>query len=148
MDAFTTDASRIAIPTAASGAVFQQPAANVDVFSDVPGLATGRGLKNCGLELWPHNYAANNAANTPGASDALYDGGDEMVEPQNGYGSMQIHNLTEGQTILAINNWRAGGAADIGIGNSPGNTRDWTFTGNAHSWQSKRLRVFVRPKKS
>ena len=145
-DAFTTDPKKIAIPTAASGAVFQQKVANVDIFSDVTGLATGRGLQSCSIEFWPHNYATNNVALTPGASDTVYDSGDEMVEPQNGYGSMQVHNLSQHQTVFAINNWRAAEGADLGIGNSPGDTRDWTFTGSARTWTSKRLRVFVRAK--
>ncbi|MFN4918982.1 MAG: hypothetical protein ACK5MM_06140, partial [Planctomyces sp.] len=63
------------------------------------------------------------------------------------YGSMQLHNLEAGQTVFAVNNWRAGDRADIGIGNSPGNTKDWTFTGNAGGWTSKRLRVYVREQK-
>lgn len=146
-DAFTTDVTKIGIPTQASGAVFQQKVAGVDIFSDVAGLATGRGLPSCSIEFWPHNYATNNVAQTPGASDTVYDSGDEMVEPQNGYGSMQIHNLSAKQTVFAINNWRAAESADVGIGNSPGDTRDWTFTGSARQWTSKRLRVFVRAKK-
>lgn len=146
-DAFTADASKIGIPTVTSGAVFQQSVANVDIFSDVAGLVTGRGLTSCGIEFWPHNYAARNVAQIPGASDSVYDTGDEMMEPQNGYGSMQIHNFSANQTVFAINNWRAAENADVGIGNSTGETRDWTFTGSARQWTSKRLRVFVRAKK-
>ncbi|MFM7037339.1 MAG: sialate O-acetylesterase [Planctomycetaceae bacterium] len=147
MDAFTKDVKKIAVPTVASGAVFQQAAANVDIFTDVQGLAAGKGLQACNIEFWPNNYAAANPAAIPEASDTVYDGGDEMVEPLEGYGSMQVHNHAAGQTVFAINNWRAGAAADIGIGNSPGDTRDWTFSGSSRGWQSKRLRVFVRPQK-
>lgn len=147
LDAFTKDPKKIAVPTVASGAVFQQAATNVDIFTDVKGLAAGKGLQGCNIEFWPHNYAAANPTATPQASDTVYDGGDEMVEPLEGYGSMQVHNHSAGQTVFAINNWRAGAAADIGIGNSPGDTRDWTFSGSSRSWQSKRLRVFVRPQK-
>ena len=63
-----------------------------------------------------------------------------------GYGSMQVHNSAAGQTLFAINHWNVGATADIGIGNSTGQTRDWTFTGNAGSYSSKRLRVYVRAK--
>ena len=35
--------------------------------------------------------------------------------------------------------------ADLGIGNSEGSTRDWTFTKNAGNYSSKRLRIYVRP---
>jgi sialate O-acetylesterase len=59
---------------------------------------------------------------------------------------MQVHNRASGQTFFAVNHWRAGNGADLGIGNSPGNTRDWTFTSNAGSYTAKRLRVLVRQK--
>jgi sialate O-acetylesterase len=83
----------------------------------------------------------------PGAAGNVYDAGDGMVPPEDGYGSMQLHNLDAGQTVFALNHWRAGDRADIGIGNSPGDTKDWTFSGNAGSWSSKRLRVYVRERK-
>ena len=35
--------------------------------------------------------------------------------------------------------------ANIGIGNSTGKTRDWTFVSNAGSYTSKRLRILVHP---
>ena len=57
---------------------------------------------------------------------------------------MQVHNFGQRQTVFAVNHWSSGGGADIGIGNSPGAQLDWTFTGNANSYTSKRLRVFVR----
>jgi sialate O-acetylesterase len=60
---------------------------------------------------------------------------------------MQVHNSGAKQTLFAINNWKAGGRADLGIGNSPGEQRDWTFSGNAGGYVVKKLRVFVRPRK-
>ena len=36
--------------------------------------------------------------------------------------------------------------ADLGIGNQPTGNPDWTFAGNAGSYQVKRLRVLVRCK--
>jgi sialate O-acetylesterase len=147
LDAFTKDAKKLGIPTHASGAVFQQAATGLEIFTDVPGLQPGRGIQKGQLEFWPHNYATENAAGVAGATGDVYDAGDGMVPPEDGYGSMQLHNLEAGQTIFALNNWRAGDRADIGIGNSPGNTKDWTFTGNAGGWISKRLRVYVRERK-
>jgi sialate O-acetylesterase len=58
---------------------------------------------------------------------------------------MQVHNGAARQTVFAINNWKAAAGADLGIGNSTGKTLDWTFTGNAHTYTVKRLRVLVRP---
>jgi sialate O-acetylesterase len=61
---------------------------------------------------------------------------------------MQIHNIAAGQTLFAINHWRAGDRADIGIGNQEGQQRDWTFSANAGTYPSKRLRVYIRPKQA
>jgi sialate O-acetylesterase len=58
---------------------------------------------------------------------------------------MQVHNHLATQTLFAINHWKRGRGADIGIGNSSGQTRDWTFTSNAGEYEVKRLRVLVRP---
>ena len=93
----------------------------------------------------PHTGVANGGG-VKDASDAVYDYGDEKFPPMDGYGSMQIHNFAAGQTLFEINHWVVGNAADIGIGNSTGQTRDWTFTGNDGNYSSKRLRVFVRSK--
>ena len=68
---------------------------------------------------------------------------DETAPPEDGYGSMQVHNFAAGQTLFAINHWVVGAGADLGIGNGP-NATDWTFSGNAAMYSSKRLRVFVR----
>jgi sialate O-acetylesterase len=57
---------------------------------------------------------------------------------------MQVHHGAAKQTVFAINQWKAGGRADIGIGNSPGENRDWTFSSSAGNYLSKRLRVFVK----
>lgn len=101
--------------------------------------------RRIGYPNWPDNYALGNTAKVKGASDGLYDFGDEMFAPVDGYGSMQIHDHATGQTLFSINHWSQGSGADIGIGNSTGQTRDWTFTGNAATYSSKRLRVYVHP---
>jgi sialate O-acetylesterase len=80
----------------------------------------------------------------PGASNELYDHGDNRVEPRDGYGSMQAH-APDGTTLFALNNWKAGREADLGIGKSPEGNPDWTFRKNAGTYTAKRLRVFVLP---
>lgn len=146
MDAFTQEAKKIGIPTGASGARFQMPVKSLDIFSNVPGIATGSSIESGNIEFWPDNYAMDNGARVTGASDTVYDTGDATAPPEVGYGSMQVHHTAAKQTLFAINHWNAGSGADLGIGNSEGQTRDWTFTSNAGSYSSKRLRVFVRPK--
>jgi sialate O-acetylesterase len=146
VDAFTKDLAQIGIPTPASGARFQQPLTNMTVRSNVPGIITGDGLVGGNIEAWPNNYRPDNSAGVAGASAQVYDHGDDPVDPVNGYGCLQVHNGGATQTVFAVNQWRSGPKADLGIGNSTGKTRDWTFTGNAGSYTFKRLRVLVRPK--
>lgn len=69
------------------------------------------------------------------------------ANPEEGYGSMQVHNPSVKQTIFAVNNWSSGQKADVGIGNSPQGNLDYTFRGNAGEYQLKRLMVLVRPAK-
>ena len=146
MDAFTDDLAKIGIPTFASKALFQQKVDNMNVVSNVPGIVTGEGLDGGNIEFWSYNYGPNNSMSVPNASSALWDFGDEYSDPGDGYGCMQVHNHGAKQTIFAINQWKGGHGADIGIGNSTGRTRDWTFASNAGQYEVKRLRVLVHPK--
>jgi hypothetical protein len=152
MAAFTADAGRIGVPAAGVGAVFQRPVAAMNVFSNVPDLATGVGLDGGNLELWSTNYGATNSAGVAGASDTVYDFGDAPANSGD-YGSFQIHNAAARQTILAYNRWGASGGTpgDLGLGNNSvpdadGAVQlDWTFRGNAAEYTRKRLEVYVRP---
>lgn len=141
MDAFTDDVSKIAIPQFSTDAFFQQSVKNVDSYSTVSSL--NRESIEGNIEFWSGNYATQNSANVPGASAAIYDFGDSMGEPLNGYGSMQVHDTAGKQTLFSINHWGAGDGADIGIGNSDGPHRDWTFSSNAASYSAKSLKVYV-----
>ncbi|TWU41533.1 hypothetical protein Q31b_29820 [Novipirellula aureliae] len=145
MNAFTNNAKQIGIPTVSSNANFQMPVESMDVFSSTDVVTNCVSIATGNIEFWPNNYAAANDGNVENASSSLYDFGDQPVPPIDGYGSMQVHNHGEQQTIFAINKWKAGADAEIGIGNSSGKTRDWTFVSNASAYSSKRLRVYVRP---
>ena len=144
MNAFTDDLKKIGIPTLASEARFQCAVNAMDVYSNMPDMATGINLKTGNIEFWPDNYGMRNSENIVGASSSIYDFGDEIAPPADGYGSMQIHNYGAGQTLIAINHWVDGRKADIGLGNGPISDTDWTFTSNAESYTGKRLRVYVR----
>ena len=65
------------------------------------------------------------------------------------YGSMQVHQTAAKETVFAVNQWSGGPTANLGIGNSTADpkSKDWTFVSNAASFESARLRVFVRKKK-
>jgi sialate O-acetylesterase len=146
MDAFTDAVDKIGVPTFQSGAHFQQNVSNMNVYSNVKGIVTGTGLAGGNLEFWPENYGPGNSAKVPNASSVAYDFGDEASAPANGYGSMQVHNHDAKQTLFALNHWGEGARADVGIGNQPTGNPDWTFAGNAGSYQVMRLRVLVRCK--
>lgn len=147
MEAFTNELKKLGVPTAKSGIVHQTAVKGLKVLSNLAEVANGEGLAGQ-IEFWPHNYGPMNAAKVPGASEEIWDFGDMPMEPVEGYGSMQVHQVVAKQTVFAINQWRGGPGADLGIGNSSKDpkTRDWTFSGNAGSFESARLRIFVRLK--
>lgn len=147
MQAFTPDAKRIGVPTVESGARFQQNVTDLNVWSDVKSVATGKGLVGGNIEFWSSNYGPDNAANVPNASSQVLDFGDTPAVDPNGYGSMQVHNCAEQQTIFAFNHWSEGADADLGIGNNVSGSPDWTFARNVKDHLSGRLRVLVRFKR-
>jgi sialate O-acetylesterase len=146
MDAFTDALGKIGVPTFKSGARFQQNVGNMNVYSNVKGIVAGMGLAGGNLEFWPSNYGPANSANVPNASSDVFDFGDAPAEQAEGHGSMQVHNHAAKQTLFALNNWKAGSHADLGIGNQPTGNPDWTFASNAGSYKVKRLRVLVHCK--
>ena len=144
MDAFTTNVNQIGVPTVPSGALFQQPVANMDVFSSDADIVTGTNLAGGNLKFWPSNYASTNSAGVPNASDTLYDWGDQPTP--GGYGSMQVANAAASQMLISFNNWGGnGGTVDLGIGNDPNGNPDWTFAGNASGYAVKTLQVYALP---
>ena len=145
MDPFTADVSRIGVPAKASGARFQQQVTGAVVKSNVPDIATGAFPAGCNIEFWDCNYSGGNAADIPGAT-AIHDFGDTMNPATSpGYGCMQIHNWRAKQTILCFNKFDAGRNAEVGIGNSEGRTRDWTFTSSGKDVARAQFLVLVRP---
>lgn len=143
VDAFTDNLGKIGVPTFASGASFQRQVDNMSIYSNAPGVVTGKGIKGGSMEFWPNNTSPANGKDIPGAAGDGYDFGDQPVDPVNGTGSMQIHNSAAKQTVFAINSWKSGSQADLGIGNSKDGSKDWTNARNASSYSKKRLRVFV-----
>lgn len=142
MDPFTTDLRKIGVPTFDSKASFQQKVKNLLIATNVKGITPGARPEG-NIEFWPNNYAPPNGARVPGASDDVFDFGDQPNDPQNGYGSMQIHDFASRQTLLAVNHWVVGADADVGIGNAPTGNPDWTFAKNASGYAVRRLKVLV-----
>jgi autotransporter-associated beta strand protein len=159
MNPFTANLNRIGVPTAASGAAFQQNVTNMNVASSVAGIVTGTGLSGGSLEFWPSNYTGANALSVPNAGGVVYDWGDQFTTTGN-YGCMQIANHDASQMLISFNRWGGmGGTADLGIGNNTvyqtGNYAqidaftdiqlDWTFRQNADTYSVKTLQVFIQP---
>lgn len=148
MEAFTTDPAKIGVPTKQSGAVFQQRLKGLTVLGNVPGLVEGSFPRGGAIEFWPHSYHCRRQMGYSGASNDTYDFDDfrrDQINP--GYGSMQIHNVDEKQTVFAFNKWRDAGECDLGIGNNPdpdGNP-DWTGSTSGKDYVFARLLVFVAP---
>lgn len=150
MDPFTDDIKKIGVPTFESKAVFQTKVNNLTVISNAPGVKNVENMANAGcIEFWACNYSPKNASKVPGATDDLYDFGDEIGNRAvAGYGSMQVHNYAAKQTVFAYNKWSNGIACDLGIGNSNSDNakknQDWTFTSSGSTYNFRRLRVLVR----
>jgi hypothetical protein len=93
------------------------------------------------IEFWPYNYSPVNTGLLPYGNDGLYDFDDRPDVCGNCYGSYQVHNLTDTQTIMAWNNHGAG-TQDLGLGSQPGGQPDWTFAGAAE-WNNTNFKVQV-----
>ena len=139
MDAFTKDPALLVVPTPKSE-VFQQYVTNLEVAGNVEGVKTGRFEKG-NIEIWGLNYGGGNAKKIPGATNK-FDFGDS-VDNKGGYGSLQVHNYLEKQTVFAFNNFNAGANCDLGIGNNPDaqGHPDWTFSKAGSKYQSAEIYV-------
>ena len=139
MDPFTQDLDFVAVPQAGMP-VFQTYVENLEVLSNVPEVKTGKFAKG-NIEFWPTNYSGGNSAGIPGATNR-YDFGDTPTK-SGGYGSMQVHNYLEKQTVFAFNDLNSGKESDLGIGNNPDpkSHPDWTFSKNAKNLKSAELIV-------
>lgn len=118
---------------------YQGAAANLRIASNMPGInatsADAVGV-NGWIEFWPSSYGsgASGVAGAPGNTHG-YDWNDTCGGGASGYGSMQVHLLTPGETnpaqvLFAFNRWTVSGNYEIGLGNflhvSLGSV-DWTF---------------------
>ena len=150
---FSTDASKLGVPTAASGEVYHYDAAgllpgqvrSMNIVSNVAGITTGTGITTGNVEFWPSNYTQANTYAVPGASATAYDFGDGPAAGNTGHGTMQISNYGAGQVLFAYNHWNTAtsGDAALGIGNQPVSDPDWTFATNVNGYTVKNLYVVV-----
>jgi hypothetical protein len=143
MNAFTNNAAHLGVPVLLLGRTFYRAVDDLNVYASAgAGVVEGRHIATGRIEFSGYNYAPTNADAVPLASAADYDHGDTIATTGT-YGAMQIHNIAVPQTIFAFNRWGIAGVEDIGIGNAAAANTDWTFSGNALSWQFRRLLVLV-----
>lgn len=105
MNAFTTNAAQIGVPTTLSGASFQQTATNLNVVSDVPGVATGTGLTGS-LDFTPQNGGWMVVSNAGQAVFGLnnWGGGSGYVQAGIGSNSVPATNyVVRSLQVLALN---------------------------------------------
>jgi hypothetical protein len=119
--------SSLQFPTVSNGNVIQRTVDNMSVSSNYP-TVTNTSSTIGRLEIWPYNYSTT-ANSGIGGSSYKYDF-DDTHTGSSSYGSMQVHNLTATQTVMA---WNKHGSTDldIGLGNNPNSSghSDWTFSG-------------------
>ncbi len=119
----------------------QRNVSNLSVSSNYPGVVNGNCLDGR-LEIWPGNYGQGYSGLLPQGNPGTYDF-DDWGETTNGYGSFQVHNLTNTETVLAWNN-HGSTNPDVGFGNGGGNP-DWTFDSSLFNQGSSwKLSIYVR----
>ena len=121
--------SSLLFPTVSNANVSQRTVTNMSVVSNYP-TVTNTSSTSGRLEIWPYNYTKD-ANSVIGGNSSIYDF-DDTHSGSSSYGSMQVHNLSAAQTVMAWNDHSAS-QPDIGLGNNPAtgnNTHpDWTFSG-------------------
>lgn len=144
LDDFSSgDATKIGLPT---NFVWEVNTTNMYVWVNNP--STGfpganqstiynRGPVNARINFWPSDY---------GTQNATYDHDDDGYNTSNGYGSMQIFDVSAAtpECIFAWNAWGLTNGGDCGIGNRNTSHPDWTFAYNANTIQSKLCRIWVK----
>ena len=105
-------------------------------------------MNSFGMEMWSSDYAAGTTGYAGFGSGNTYDVNDTPMNWIQGYGSFQVHNLANSQTLFAWNNWGgsdAGLRSDFGIGNAKDLNagyahNDWTFS---RSGQAGMIQILV-----
>ena len=121
--------------------ILQRNVSNMSVASNYPGVGVGDGIDGR-LEIWPGNYGQGYSGLLPQGNPSTYDF-DDWGETTPGYGSFQVHNLRDSETVFAWNN-HGSIHPDVGFGSGSSNP-DWTFDNSlflqGSSWK---LSIYVR----
>ena len=159
-DGWTNNPASYGVPAKDSLGFGQKWVTNQDVYSNVDGVVNGTGMDGGFLEFWPHNYGGQNNNNIPYAG-SLCDWGDALTGgATTWHACMQVHNVTNQQTIFGISNFNGSNTAQpvgAGIGNNTQYRVNRTATGsinpdwtqaydNTDNFSSMKLHVLVRTK--
>jgi hypothetical protein len=128
-------------PDSVNSLLLKQNLTNLVVASDYSGVRTGSYAKGR-IEFWSHCYGTANTGYAPFGNDGLHDWDDNASGGPGCYGSYQVHNLTDTQTIMAWNKHPQAYVADLGLGSSPTGHPDWTFGGQT-VWNQTNFKVQV-----
>ena len=156
-DAWSDDPKMLGVPVNDAIGFGQKWVTNQDVFSNVDGIVNGTGMDGGFLEFWPHNFGGSNVNNIPYAT-GVCDWGDELSS-SSWYSCMQVHNVTNKQTIIALNNFNGNNDSGVcaGLGNNtqyPANDKegstinpDWTQAyAPTRTYSRITLHILAKPK--
>lgn len=118
MDPFSADVKDLGLPT---GAAIAGSVRNLTVESNVEGLSR-TGSSGGRIEFGRGDYQTG--------ANGVYDYWDTGFANANGYGTFQIHDADTKTTIFSFCGWGRASNRDagIGLGNSAGGNKDWTFS--------------------
>lgn len=128
-------------PDSVNNLILKKNLTNLVVTSDYSGVRTGS-YSLGRIEFWSNCYGTGNTGYAPYGNDGLYDWDDSPDANSGCYGSYQVHNLTDTQTIMAWNRHGQGQTADLGLGSSPSGNPDWTFAAQS-VWNKTDFKVQV-----
>jgi len=122
--------------------VIQRNVTNLVVTSDYSGVLTGSFALGR-LEIWPHNYVGATSGLLPAGDAGKYDFDDTPSIVPDGHGSFQVHNATQGQTVMSWSMHRPQlNSQDLGLGPGPAASPDWTSYGNT-TWNATGFKVQI-----
>jgi hypothetical protein len=128
-------------PDSANNLILKKNLTNLVVTSDYSGVKTGS-YSLGRIEFWSNCYGTGNTGYAPYGNDGLYDWDDSPDANSGCYGSYQVHNLTDTQTIMAWNRHGQGETSDLGLGSNPSGHPDWTFAAQS-VWNKTNFKVQV-----
>lgn len=121
MDPFSSNLSDVGLPT---GAPILTSVRNLSVESNVASIARS-GISGGRIEFGRGDYSAG--------ANGMYDYWDTGFQNAVGYGSFQILDADTKTTLFSYCGWGKANNAGIGLGNSGGSSRDWTFSSNINN---------------